>query len=386
MGTLGCKQHTAYIQDKCQGPRLCELQDINTLGYDRRLDDISEAYVEIPISGDVDDPCCQCLGDIEPWCHLLTIVREGDGVVWSGPVQEVIYGFNTVRIQARDKLAWLTVRINEDFIDLRTNETIEFTTIGKLICEFAMADDDSPCFLESPNGQDNILDLGDGLPAVYPRGMEFNRFDGPDAYNNLISVAEAGMDFTVFNQVLLLMSQELPATSIGTLTDEMILGEISVRKDGAGLANRWFVRYDGDDTDCVDGIGGDCGTGNPCPCPALVEDITDTSCYGLVERYIPQGAGGVDRPSAITVGQNSLARSKIVPRLVDFPSGSRLSPETPWELNQMIPGQRINVALSKLCFPLFEGFKLQTVTVTDGPEGEAISIDLVRLDSTITSQ
>lgn len=368
MATLGCSTHVAFIQSKCQGPRLCELLNASTIYYDRRLDDISEAFVEIPISGDVDDPCCSCLGDVEPWCHLLTIVREGDGVVWTGPVQRVIYGYDLVRIEARDKLAWLTVRVNEiTLTGYNPNTLIPLTTIAKDIATLAMADEDSSCFL------DCVLDMGDGLPPGTDRSREdFVAFEGPTAFDDFMKMADSGVDYTVVNQCLILTGSQLPPVAIGTLTDEHILGDIKVIKDGDQLGNRFWVRYTGDDEP-------------PCdltPCPGMAEG--DQECYGLVERIIPNDLGIPSASAADEAAQTFVDASRIVPRLIQFPPSTRLSPNTPWGINDMIPGQRVDVALSKLCLELFQSFKLQTVEVRDSSsDGEEISIDLTSLNTVL---
>jgi hypothetical protein len=377
---LGCSQHVAYIQDKCNGPRLCELLDISDLQYDRRLDDISEASVTIPISGDSDDPCCSCLANVWPWCHQLTIVRELDGVVWTGPITKITYGYNSVKIEAKDHMAWLQKRVNEiPVIWAYPNTTVQLTTMAKTIAETAMADDDSPCLL------DNILDLGDGFPAGSDRSVGngipnssdtthvgFEAFGGPTAYDDIVTLANAGMDFTVVNQAIIFQSEKLPDTAIGILTDELILGEIEVARDGALAANRIYVRYDGDD-DCA----GVCTPqGSPtCPCPGFEEGAQE--CFGLLEMVVPDSSGGaVNLDSSRVVAQTYLNASRIVPLTVEFAGDTRLSPDCPWRFNSMIPGQRLDVALSKLCVPVYQGFKIQQVTVTDGGDGEAISISL----------
>lgn len=366
MGVLGCSQHVAYIQDKCNGPRLCELLDLSEVGYDRRLDDISEAFVVIPISGDMDDPCCACLADVEPWCHQLTIVRESDGVVWSGPIHKVIYGFNSVRIEAKDILSWLQVRVNPLTITGNNpNFTKCLTTIAKELIEAGMAEDDSPCVL------DCILDLGDGLPLGTDRSHEdFKAFGGPTVYDDLITMGNSGVDYTVVKQCIILTGESLPTTSVGILTDEMILGEVNIVKDGGLLANRFWIRYTNDD-DCA----GVCvPQGSPyCPCPA--EATGAVECYGRVEKVI-DGIGMPNLFAAQVAAQTYLNASRLVPRSIEFPGDTKLSPDCPWELNDMIPGQRLDVALSKLCVPIFQGFKIQQVSVTDGAEGESISVSL----------
>lgn len=379
MSVLGCSQHVVYIQDKCNGPRLCELLDATDLTYDRRLDDISTASVTVPISGDADDPCCSCLADIQPWCHQLTIVRESDGVVWSGPVVRVTYGYNSVTIEARDKMAWLQKRVNEIAVVWPyPNTTIPLTTMAKTIIEVAMADDDSPCLI------DNILDMGDDFPAgsdrsvgngipnaTDPTHVGFPAFGGPTPYDDIQTIVAAGMDFTVINQVIVLKGEALPDTSIGILTDEMILGEVSIIKDGFLGANRVFVRYDKDD-DCA----GTCtAPGSPCPCPGEADG--NQECYGLLEMVVPDSSGGAaNLDTARVIAQAYVNASRIVPLSVEFPGETRLSPECPWAFNDMIPGQRLDVALSKLCLPVYQGFKIQQVTVTDNADGEAISVTL----------
>lgn len=366
MGVLGCSQHVAYVQNKCNGARLCELLDASEIQYDRRLDDISQASVVIPISGDVDDPCCACLADVEPWCHQLTIVRESDGVVWSGPITKVTYGFNSVRIEAKDKLAWLQKRVNDVGITGNNpNFTKCLTTIAKEIIILGMSEDDSPCVTEC------ILDMGDGLPLGANRSRaDFPAFGGPTAYDDLVTMGNGGVDYTVVNQCIILTGTDLPATSVGILTDEMILGEVNIIKDGDLLFNKVWVRYTGDD-DCA----GVCTPqGSPiCPCPG--EATGDPECYGLVTKII-DGIGATSLGSAQQAAAIWLKASRIVPRVVEFPGETRLSPECPWELNDMIPGQRLDVALSKLCIPIYQGFLIQQVSVVDNPDGEAISVTL----------
>lgn len=450
MATLGCSQHVCYIQDKCNGPRLCELSDVTSLQYDRRLDDISQAFVEVAISGDSDSPCCSCLGDVEPWCHVLTIVREGDGVVWTGPVQKVTYSSDKVRIDAADKLAWLKVRVIsipfgdkgrsvEDVVLNSTttvtsatvnppfstvnNPSINFTSdIGKSIsgngipagtiitavlsptsitisqaatvtatnvvvtilnlqvpittrasdyARLAMSDDDdSPCFM------DCVLDLGDGLVTLEEqefsgREIYFPSFDGPTAWDKYQFFGTIGINFTVINQCLILSPPTLPDAAIGILTDEMILGDYDIIKNGELQGNQYYVDYD-NDNDAIQTCIPEGSLVVPCPAQAFTDDL---GCYGRVMKIEPNN----NYPGlavATVVANNALSATKITPRQLEFPSSTRLSPEVPWELSDMIPGQRIDVAITKLCIPIFQSFLLQQVQVQDGANGEQISITL----------
>ena len=396
MPTLGCSTHVAYITDKCNGVRICDLENASEINYNRKLDDISDAMVVIPTGGDAHNACCDCLKNVEPWCHQLTIVREGDGVVWSGPVQKVTYGRNQVTIEARDKLAWLLYRVNKVPVDFSLNGPatstspgsappyVPLTNIAMEIIRLAMGEDaDEPCFIDGDplinsctSGCGGILNMGDDRPADFPRKFYFEAFGGPTAYDDISTLGEAGMDFTVINQTLILMSEDLPNRAIGILTDEMILGDVEVIKDGTTMGNTFWVRYEGDD-DCV-------GTCTPqgsliCPCPGVAEG--NHYCYGAIERVI-DSTGAQDVDQATGIAQQYLERGEVVPRRIEFPSGTRLSPDTPWSINDMICGQRVDVALSTLCLPIFQSFKLQAVTVTDNGTDESIAVDLLAIETT----
>lgn len=406
-GRLGCSTHVAYVQDKCNGPRLCELIDASSITYNRRLDDISTAVVIVPMFGDSENPgpCCECLGKVEPWCHQLTIVREGDGVVWTGPIQKITYGSNDVVIEASDKLAWLQYRVNELGLCYSSacggvdNTTIPLTQIAEDIITLAMADDgDSPCFTDCiviPPSPDPLL-ATDGLPLVFDRQFFFEAFGGPTAYDDLVQLGNAGIDFTVINQCLVLTGENLPTRAIGILTDEMILGDVHIIKDGTSMGNRFFVRYEGDDdpvqckAQCDAGCGCNCPQCSdpivtPCyltPCPGFAEtNEADQFCYGSIERVI-DNVGAQDVETANGVAARYLARGKIAPRQIELPSGTRLSPDAPWGINDMICGQRIDVAISKLCFSVFQSFKLQGMEVTDDGTDEQITVDLVAVEQT----
>lgn len=172
---------------------------------------------------------------------------------------------------------------------------------------------------------------------------------------------------------------------IGILTDDMILGDVEVIKDGTIMGNRFYVRYEGDD-DCTNSCG--CPTPTPpdcaCPCPGFAES-SEQFCYGSIERLIT-GIPAQDEATADEVAQEFLALSKIAPRLIELPTGTRLSPETPWGINDMIPGQRVDVALTSFCFPVFQSFRLTGVSVSDNGGGEEeITIDLEAVESTASS-
>jgi hypothetical protein len=342
-GRLGCGLNEAYITWKCGSPRLCSLTGATQINWDRRLDDISQAEVVISKSGDLYDSCCECLGDIEPWCHELHIVRDGE-TVWLGPVTEVVEEFEQITVRSMDLLQWATVRVADDDIDFTTPADI--TTIAVAVLTEAFSEDD-PCILEyisaTPAGGD---------PTGY-----FSEAWSATAFEQLEQLANIKLNYTVVGRTIILGGEDLPLAPIATLTDDMILSNVFLTKSGLLQGNRWWVHYEGD--------GGVPGVGE-----------VDHQCYGLIERLRPNDDGIQDATTANEVAQAYAEATGTAPRLLELREGARLSPETPWEINDMIPGTRVDVALSRLCTDVSQRFRLERVEVRQNTTGEEVSLAL----------
>jgi hypothetical protein len=354
-GRLGCGINRAYITWKCGTPRFCPVLESTEITWNRALNDISEAEVVVPLSGNADDVCCECLGDIEPWCHELHIERDGEDV-WLGPVTEIVYEFDKVTIRALDLLGWTTVRIAE--VEISNFEIdpaapdLDMTTIAEEVLNIAFVDDD-PCALD--------------YVSALPSGVMGQRIFSPytdTAFDQLDALAQTGApEYTVVGRTIILMGPQTPTTPIATLMDEHIIGTVQLTKDGTLQANRWFVHYDDDETDIPPGPG--------------VADAPDRFCYGLLER-MKEGTGLPNKTNAEEAGQVLLdaTPNATMPRLLEIPEGSQLSPLAPWPLSAMIPGVRVDVAVTRLCVDATHSFRLVGVGVRQDANGEQVTLSL----------
>lgn len=342
-GRLGCGVSQCFITWRCGSPRLCSLTGATEIRWDRRLDDISEAEIVVSLSGSVDETCCECLGDIEPWCHELHIERDGE-VVWLGPITEVIYGFEKITIRAKDLLGWATVRIADDDIDFTTPADI--TTIALAVLTEAFNEDD-PC----------ILDYISATPAGGDPTGYFSEAFSATAFDQLEQLSNIKLNYTVVGRTVILGGEDLPLAPIATLTDDMILSEVVLTKSGLLQGNRWFVRYEGD-------MGG----------PGFGE--VDKQCYGLIERLRPNDDGIQDATTADEVAQAYADAVGTAPRLLELEEGARLSPEAPWDIMDMVPGTRVDVALDRLCVDARQSFRLEGIRVRQSVEGEEVNLSL----------
>jgi hypothetical protein len=351
-GRLGCGVNEAYITWKCGTPRFCPVLDTTEITYGRTLNDISEATVVVSLAGTADETCCECLGDVEPWCHELHIARDGVDV-WLGPITEVVYEFDKVTIRALDLLGWSTVRIAEVDISNATlggAPLIDMTVFAQAILDVAFAEDD-PCILDYVSSSLTGILGARTFPAY-----------ADTAFDQLDAIAQtASLDYTVVGRTTILTGPAVPTTPIATLLDDHIIGTVELTKSGLQQANRWFVHYDDDDTDIPPGPG--------------VASASDQYCCGLIER-MKTGTGIPAKESAEQAAQDLLDATPYAaaPRLLEIPDGSQLSPEAPWPFEAMIPGVRIDVGVTRLCVDATQSFRLVGVQVRQTKDGEEVTI------------
>lgn len=355
-GRLGCGQNEAYVTWKCGTPRFCPLPTSSELTWGRRLNDISEAQIVIPLSGAADETCCDCLGDLEPWCHELHVARDGEDV-WLGPITEITYEFDKVTIRALDLLGWATVRVSEVPIDYTVATgagPADWTVIGEAILDVAFAEDD-PC----------ILPYVSASLTGYVGEQKFPAYTD-SAFDQLDALASTGLEYTAVGRTIILASANTPTTPIATLLDEHILGAVQLTKNGLLQADRWFVHFD-KDTEAIP------------PGPGVAE-AANQYCYGLLERIRSTDTALANVESADIVAEVYVAASAIAPRLLEVPDGSQLSPEAPWEISAMIPGVRVDVGVTRLCVDATQSFVLTGINVRQTKTGEEVTITLGPLD------
>jgi hypothetical protein len=346
---LGCGEPTVFITSRCAAGVSCILDNVTKLQWDRRLDDISEAEVEVSLGGDSVSTCCECLADVEPWCHELHVWRDGEEV-WVGPVVEITYSYTKILIRARDSLAFLTVRVPPIDINFTAVDT-DLTTIGEFIIETAFSEDTVTCEV------DNIHSTPSGF-----LGKRFFEKFSTTAFEMLADLADTGLDFTTLGRTIVLVGDATPLIPLILLNDEHILGEVEISKNGDLQGNRWYVHFEGDE-----------GT------PASSAPV-NFFCYGPIER-LKDGNGLQDGVSAGQAADIYAASTKIAPRIMEVPPGSRLSPDTPWQIDQMVPGARVDVAILKTCFQLTQSFRLTRVEAVYAADGEQINITLSPIDN-----
>jgi hypothetical protein len=351
---LGCGTGGAFITDKCGFPTICSLDNILELEWDRRLDQPSEAIVKIGLGGGIDGSCCECLAEVEPWCHELHITRNGTEQ-WCGPITKITYSYGQVVINAIDVIGWLGEKVPaaDSTFAVATNLTDIAYGTANSIFNVAMIEEDA-CFLAPENFQ------------AYPNaitGIRTYKAYGATSLEYLDELAKSGMNYTTLGRLVILSGVTVQLTPLVILRDEHILGEVEFVKDGTLAGNRYYVHYKND-------LG----------IPAVYTHPTPY-CYGRIEKLLTA--------DSITTVANAQAMAQayaettyIAPRTLEIPSGSRLHPDTPWKLEEMVCGARVDVQISGLCTDVEQSFTLnQMKLVENASDGEQVLITLVPINS-----
>lgn len=363
-GRLGCGQPAAFISFRCSAT-VCALplESLTYLKWGRKLSEISDAEAVVNVVGDAFSACCQCLAEVEPWCHELHIWRDGKEV-WVGPIQQIVYSYEEVRIIAKDVLAWTEVYVPP--ADLSYTDQVAFpigynlSTIASDIITLAFVENEFACEL-------NYLQV-ETDPACVTQLCGYRYFPAftGTAFEFLDAVANTGLMYTTIGRTIFVSAptsgQPFNLQRVALLTDEHIMGNITVTKDGDLQGNRFYVHWDGD-------------LGIP-----EVSTAPEMYCSGPVER-LRDGEGLVLEVDAQDAADEYVSAQTIAPRLVEIPTGSQLSPDTPVRIEELVPGATFDVSLTKLCVQLVRSFRLVGLEVEYTPDdGEQVKIDLSPLN------
>lgn len=355
---LGCGVPAVFVSFRCSAT-VCSipLESITDLQWNRKLSEISDARVTINVVGDAFSACCQCLAEIEPWCHELHIWRDGREQ-WVGPIQQIVYSYKQVEIIAKDVLAWTEVYVPPGDVDYTANPGgYDLVEIAEDIVSLAFVENEFAC-------ETNYIHADTDPTNLFGHRF-FPGFTGT-AFDFLDALADTGLVYTTIGRTIFLAAPAsgfpINLVRLALLTDEHIMGDITVTKDGDLQGNRFYVHWDGD-------------LGVP-----EVATASEMYCSGPVER-LRDGEGLVMEQDAQDAAANYVANQTVAPRILEIPPGSQLAPETPVIIDELIPGAVFDVSLTKLCVSLVRSFRLIQVEVEYSPgNGEQVKVDLAPLN------
>lgn len=366
--TLGCGTYEAHFKERGGHTFVGRARDLTSLSWQRRLNDVSEAHITFSLSGDESATCCGLAAIVNPWEHELSIYREGNEI-WCGPVSggEINEAEMTATFDAKDLSAWFDHRWVEPVdTDVEFDE-VDVTVVFNWLIEHGYSKD--PFNLE--------WFVGD--PLQVPLTREYISFDPPGerwggVYPNigteLRDLVKSRIDYTTIRRVLIAGDlQTATANNPVRLMDRAwetqpkitIVGSGMATEQGVGGGNGGYYGYD--DTDM------------------WIERPNDDARqrFGLLQNF--EAAPDLDEedtsstPNMVTQRAVELRSIRSEPFI--YLQGGTLSQNAPVTFDQLIPGRRFRVDLSKSCREVHHDYLLTEVNVSLGDGAESVAITLV---------
>ncbi|MGW1840832.1 hypothetical protein ACWCQH_30950, partial [Streptomyces sp. NPDC002067] len=181
-------------------------------------------------------------------------------------------------------------------------------------------------------------------------------------------LAKRGLTWTAVGRSLLLRTSPTSSTrAVARLTLDDVLGDVELIKDGTSAATYAFATSQ-QDQDIEDGL--TVGTGR-----------TGTA-YGRLDTLVKVQGQDTDAADLRQAARQALAGRYPAPIAISVPDGSQLSPRAPIRVEELVPGERIDVVTDTYCTPVSQGFGLTDVEGSWSEGGEKIAITLVPLADT----
>lgn len=330
--TLGCvSEYHALIQSK-DGIGVGELP-MSSVKFDRKLDSISEAEIEIPLAGPGCEPC-GLVSSLRPWHHELYLFRDNE-FVWSGPITKIQIRRDSATVYAGDLFQLMDFRLVHNdmcFAQACGGAATELVDIGAALIDDAFVLDGHNYEIVKFN-QTGLLGERLYLP-------------GEHSLDVLGEALRLGLDATVLGRRIILGA--VPFGSTDALTDEDFVGDLEIEIDGLGMATRVITKGDG-----VVGL--------------AVADGADANgvhpYYGLIESE-GNDRGELGTQTLADQAAKAIVDSKFPPPVtLSTPTGARLAATAPVNMSDLVPGTLVPVISDQLCTPVSGEYILIEVTV-----------------------
>jgi hypothetical protein len=347
---MGCEKHTAFLFDRGGLTRIIALDPMVSVSWGRVRDDISMARVVLS-----SPECTEIVAEVEAGRHELVIYR-GQQRIWEGPITLVIYQRTTVTIEARDVMHYAYRTIMRSAYNNAYPNVTKVTTRAKTIMntELARKEALSPPInvlpfmkvLERPD------DAGTSRSTIAFQKTVFDDVDD--------MAAKSGLDYTTVGRSVIIHDTDIALGRTAPLTEQDIIGDVIVTQYGMELAT--FA--------AVSGGNGMFGyTGGTDPYYGLVEILDDA--YDEDEGGEPPTQNELNSQAI-----RNLKGRNPTPITVRVPDGSRLNPNSPVTIDELVPGVQVPLLATLTGRRFSQMQKLDKLQVTEDESGEQIQITL----------
>lgn len=354
------------------GPRPVAELPVSSGNFTRVVDAISSAQFTMPLT----TSCSDALGKVNPLRHEVEVWRDSD-LVWCGPIIDLSVDEDalTATVTANDLAYWFNLRVFRHTLEPRG---IDLALIFKAYCDYALGrgfPEWGKIFEGDPPTGHKLADgtVGPARPAdpplytddfglqidVTPIGVTGDRTvykgDLKVVYSELEALGQTGVDYTVVNRKMMVGGPEVADDDgqaiilPGRFTDQDFDTANRLRLTAEGMATEVLTRGDG----VRSRVGG----------PDSRDGIEITR---VLDEYSIE-----DQASADLAAQSYYDRGKEPLAYVE--GAGTLSPKSPVQIQQLIPGARVRVLFEGAGITLAGGMRLDSLSVSWDENGEQVS-------------
>jgi hypothetical protein len=360
------------------------IDGITRLTWQRRLDEISEATVEIT-KADMSLRCGEQVGQVDPWRMELAVFRDGE-LVWQGPIVDIVEGRRRITIRARDVLAHLERSPTVQGVGLEDGD-VDLTDLAlgcvreRIFHRFSPVSDMRP-FYDWMGVVPYVRHSATGIvwPGQPRNAQEPLSYSTP--YEELRRVAEVGLNFTTLNRSMVFRGPATASTRpAARLQDQDFATELEVVVAGEDLVT-WAYGYSmtRDEATLRQYMATHDWKRRSHREPPATEPSTDPQDLSPWGEHAAIFEGRTENESPSRLLQRCIGRVRTdypVPVIVRVPDGAELSPDAPVRVNELVCGQRIDVAVTSYLRRASTPMRLASVEGEWRPAGERIAVSLV---------
>lgn len=345
-----------------------ELTEVAQVRWERVRDDISQASVIVNATSE----CCGWLSKVNCGSAELHIYRRiGADLppvkVWSGVITRLEYGLDTIEVHAYDFL-WVPKNtvLSEGYNKAYPNITTCGAVMQRLMKELTFAKYGDPWKMNA--GIHWLKVDGEPKTSKAVKAWSTTTWEDFDKFAN-----DSGMDYVLVNRQLYFWDTHYVWHRLPPLLEDYLLAEPKVIEYGNEFATAVYVTNGN-------------GTAGSAIAPAEV-----IAKYGHVDFVVSSWNEGAaaEAPNPEDVKEwNRQAKARLddlLPPAVQVlvSDNSALSPDCPYDINDLLPGSWVTVMLTRSCRGVQEDHKLNKVVVTETPAGgETVAITTIKAPAT----
>ena len=354
-----CEQHTAYLFDRGGQTRLQQLGPLVSCSWQRVRDDISSAAITLAAP-----ECAGSVSEVEPGRHELVLYR-GQDRVWEGPITLVRWERDTVAIEAKDVLFYVSRLIARQGLNNAYPNIVTTVNRARALLELELPR------MESLDPPVNVLPYlityhhdDDARTSKKTIPFQMTVFEDIDDL-----AAKSGIDYTVVGRSIVIHDTHLPLSRTTTMTEADIDGDVIVTSYGNELATFAAV------------TGGDGMYGTAVSSTHVNPATGVHPYYGLWEilddAYDEEGDSSAPTQSELnSQASRNLSGRMPTPVTARVPDGSSLAPTSQIRLEDLVPGTQIPLIATMTGRSFSQMQKLDKVDVSEDSTGEQIKVTL----------